>query len=81
VGKSAFAVAIGGKADMAYYSAYVGTQSGHRECNANICYFYSSYDFDYLKDLKDVRGLTIAVSQASDADITGREALPSGVGG
>jgi hypothetical protein len=43
------------------------TQSGHRECSANVCYLYLSCGFGHLKDLKDVRGLTIEVNQASDS--------------
>ena len=66
--------ALGGKGGHAFLHCIcpLMPQSGHRECSASVCYFCSSYGFDYLKDLKDDRGLTIALSQASDANITGR---------
>jgi hypothetical protein len=47
------------------------TQSGHRECSAKCLLpdFYSIYSVD---DLKDVRGLTLAVSRTSRAYGRGR---------
>ena len=63
-------------------------QSGHRECNAKCSLpdFYSIYSVD---DLKDVCGLTLAVSRTSDANMTDRglarrwlrDQLPVSVGG
>jgi hypothetical protein len=41
------------------------TQSRHRECSAKLADFYSIYSVD---DLKDVRGLTLAVSQTPRAE-------------